>query len=687
MDLHISSPNLAGRLSHYAHNWALITQDRWVLQAITGYQLELTQKPYQARKSLEISCSLEEQTKISQEVKELLAKGAIIEAQLSPQSYVSQIFLVEKKGGGQRPVINLKGLNNYVRTEHFKMEGLHLLPDMIQPADWMVKLDLKDAYLQVPIHQEHQSLLQFQWQGKTYQFVCLPFGLTSAPRVFTKVMKPVVGLLRQMGIRLVIYLDDILIMHHSKEELLQFLPLICQLFKALGLMVNLEKSQTVPKQEMEFLGFQVNSASLQLAFPAEKMRKIQQDARALLQRHSVSVRDLARFVGKVTATTRAIWQAPLHYRALQRMINSVVPLDSPLPARASKFNTILQLTEDSKKELSWWISLDRSLIMTAPLLPRTPDMIIESDASNTGWGARHGEIRTGGVWSRAEALNHINYLELLAAHLAVQCFAKQQRNITIQLRLDNVTAVTYINKMGGTHSQLLCDLATQMWEWSLQQNIFLSAEHLPGRENVIADEESRTMRDRCDWMLNPHVFEQIQSQIGPCRIDLFASRLTRQLPRFFSWRPDPEAEKTDAFSQDWSTARGYANPPWCLIGRCLSQIKRQNARVILITPLWNTQPWFPALLGLTENYPRLLPASKDLVLLPSNQEFLMKQGVPDLVAWPISGNPSHHKEFLQKLLSSSCPPGGQKLSRITTPCLPSGHVGVSNGVGIPLLDL
>jgi len=79
------------------------------------------------------------------------------------------------------------------------------------------------------------------------------------------------------------------------------------------------------------------------------------------------------------------------------------------------------------------------------------------------------------------------------------------------------------------------------------RTLFLSAEHLPGKENVIADEESRSVRDRCDWMLNPRVFDQIQSQIGPCEIDLFASRLTQQLPRFFSWRPDPEAEETGVF--------------------------------------------------------------------------------------------------------------------------------------------
>ena len=417
----------------------------------------------------------------------------------------------------------------------------------------------------------------------------------------------------------------------------------------------------VPKQEMNFVGFQINLASLQLAFPVKKMQKIQQDARVLLQHQLVSVRGMARFVGMVTATTRTIWQAPLHYRALQRMINSVVPIDQPLPARVSKFNTTLHLTTDTEKELSWWISLDRSLMMTAPLLPCTPDMIIESNASDMGWGARHREIRTGGVWSKIEALNHINYVELLAAHLAVQCFAKQQCNITIQLRLDNVTAVTYIltGAVRSTYPDVgvepaaeyipLCSAPTQEGECDSGQGVQdnegqmrLDVEPSGLRSNTVLD---RSMQDT----------------------HLFASHPTRQLPRFFSWRPDPEAEKTDAFNQDWSTAKGYANPPWGLISRCLSQIKRQNGRIILITSLWNTQPWFPALLGLTEGYPHLLPASKDLVLLPSNQKFLMKQGVTKLVAWPISGNPLHYKEFLQNLLSSSCPPGGQKLSYTTTP--------------------
>ena len=89
-----------------------------------------------------------------------------------------------------------------------------------------------------------------------------------------------------------------------------------------------------------------------------------------------------------------------------------------------------------------------------------------------------GDITTGGTWSAQEMMHHINYLELLAAFLAVQCFLKTENNMTILLKLDNVTAVTFINRMGGTHSKLLCQLALALWEWCIQRNLFLVAEHL-----------------------------------------------------------------------------------------------------------------------------------------------------------------------------------------------------------------
>ena len=172
-----------------------------------------------------------------------------------------------------------------------------------------------------------------------------------------------------MGIRLVIYLDDILVLHQSMEELAQLTPLICQLFEALGLVVNRKKSILTPHQNLEFLGFQVDTVNLQLIFPSEKLRKL---AQHLLHQPSVSVRDLARFVGKASASTRAIWQAPLHFRALQFLINSVSLESHPMETEntAKTFSTHLTLTNEARDNLEWWCALDRKIRMQSPLRPR-----------------------------------------------------------------------------------------------------------------------------------------------------------------------------------------------------------------------------------------------------------------------------------------------------------------------------
>lgn len=94
----------------------------------------------------------------------------------------SNLFVVEKKGGGQRLVINLSSLNSFVRHHHFKMEDLKVVADILRPQDFMCKIDLKDTYFAVPIHPEHQKLLCFQFQNVIYQFKCMP---TLRPHIST----------------------------------------------------------------------------------------------------------------------------------------------------------------------------------------------------------------------------------------------------------------------------------------------------------------------------------------------------------------------------------------------------------------------------------------------------------------------------------------------------------------------
>lgn len=95
------------------------------------------------------------------DIQRMLQKKVISEVQGNPKGFYSQIFLVPKKDGRQRPVINLKRLNQSVKTEHFKMEGIHTLKDLLKAGDCMGKIDLKDAYFMIPMGLEDEDLLNF----------------------------------------------------------------------------------------------------------------------------------------------------------------------------------------------------------------------------------------------------------------------------------------------------------------------------------------------------------------------------------------------------------------------------------------------------------------------------------------------------------------------------------------------
>lgn len=103
---------------------------------------------------------------------------------------------------------------------------------------------------------------------------------------------------------------------------------------------------------------------------------------------------------------------------------------------------------------------------------------------------------------------------------------------------------------GGTASPKLSQLTKDLWLWCMERNILLQPQHLPGALNAIAEEESRTCSDKSEWKLSPIPFQKINHLLGPLSTDLFASRLSSQLPIFVSWKPDPLAVATDAFTQD-----------------------------------------------------------------------------------------------------------------------------------------
>ena len=213
--------NLAGRLQFFLEAWKVLTRDSAILEAVQGYKIPFQTTPKQSCLPHQPVLKAQETLRVQEEIESMLKKGAIQKVSHKAKEFISNLFLVSKKDGGNRPVINLKHLNSFIPYQHFKMEGLHLIQDMLQKGDYMCKIDSKDAYFMIPIYQEFRKFLRFQWQGNVYEFLCLCFGLGPAPLLFTKLMKIPLAFLRWLNVRLIIYLDDMLIFAHSKVELIQ----------------------------------------------------------------------------------------------------------------------------------------------------------------------------------------------------------------------------------------------------------------------------------------------------------------------------------------------------------------------------------------------------------------------------------------------------------------------------------
>ena len=169
---------VGARLSHFVSAWSSFTSDPWVLSVISeGYYIDFVEHPVQFSFPPDCVMSNEMSAVCDQEIQALLAKKAIFPISRPVDGFVSNMFAFKKKKEKEedpqlwRLIINLKRLNSFVVYEHFKMEGLDLVKFIIRENDWMVKVDLKDAYFTVPVAHEHQKFLRFIWKGRFYQYV------------------------------------------------------------------------------------------------------------------------------------------------------------------------------------------------------------------------------------------------------------------------------------------------------------------------------------------------------------------------------------------------------------------------------------------------------------------------------------------------------------------------------------
>ncbi len=579
-------------------------------------------------------------------VQEMLEKGALERIQDDTAGFYSRMFVVPKKNGKWRPIIDLSPLNKMIDIKKFRMETPASVLQAVFRGQWMTSIDLTDAYFHIPIKQTSRKYLRFRFQGVTYQFTCLCFGISTAPLVFTQVMKPIANRAHREGIRLHQYIDDWLCVAETQHEAVSHTQRLLQLIRTLGLKVNLEKSDLTPSTRVTYLGMVIDSVEFKVYPTLKRIEDLLRIINSFLQEDSQPVWKWLQILGHLVSLEKLVINGRRRIRPLQFQLKEhwKYPQDR---------NRRVFVTPECRLAVIWWSTRQR-LEEGISLEPFIYDFQLFTDASKEGWGACVEELQSAGLWTREESLLHINLLEMEAVARGLRAFKEFLKDSTVAVMSDNTTVVSYLNKQGGTRSKTLCLNTIRLMDWADDHHIIIRSTFVPGRLNVRADALSRRNQIlKQEWSLAQQVFKQICCLWETPQVDLFATNLNHKLPLYFSPIPDPQALGRDAMIQSWVGLNAYAYPPTSLIRATLTKIREDKTDVILIAPAWPNQSWYPELLRLLVARPRALPIWKYLLKQPHRYCFHSQPEILNLHAWKLSPDIYRRRDFLRQLPKSS----------------------------------
>ena len=573
----------AGNIVNHSDEWKRLTSDKWILNCVKGLTIPFISTPVQEREPFPFKMDTEELNFVQEEVRSLIEKQVLKVVNERTDQWVSNIFLRPKQNGKFRMILDLTELNKRVRYEHFKMFNFKTALELISPGMWMASADLTDAYYSVLINKAQRKFLRFRLGHMLLEYQVLPNGLSPGPRIFTKLLKPIYSEFAEKGYIGFPYLDDSFVIGKTEAECRKAILELVYMFTRLGFKVNEEKSVLEPTRNITFLGFEINSISMQVSLTEEKKGKLLRVIDEILTGDN-TIRQVAGLVGLMVAYAPAVEYSGVHFKSLER------DKIKALKRSRGNFESKMWVSEEGMSDIRWWqYNLDNS----RQIRREDPDVELFTDASHQGWGAHTTENNTGGRWHPSE-LTHINALELRAIQFGLKSLCRIS-NKHIRVRTDSTTALAYVKNMGGTKSEDCLREAIAIWEWAQELGNWLTITHIPGVENVLADLRSRKFRDHLEWNLSEGIFEEICARWGTPDVDMFASRLNAKLETYVSWEPEPENWKTDAFSFCWKEMFIFCFPPFTLLPRVVRKIIRDGTRAIVVAPSWPAQPWHPLL--------------------------------------------------------------------------------------------
>lgn len=346
----------------------------------------------------------------------------------------------------------------------------------------LIKVDLKSAYRFVPIHPADRHLLGIQWEGSVYVDQALPFGLRSAPILFTAVADAIGFALLRGGVPFFIhYLDDFLFFVRPGVSAGPILQHILSLLQFLGVPVASEKIEG-PATSLTFLGIVIDSSRLELRLPDRKITHIQGLLASWLQRRSGPRADFESLLGHLSHAAIVVRQGRVFLRHLFNLLS----------ATRSRFHHV-HLDAMARADLRWWRCFLQSWNGTMFYLsPRSPAVQVISDASGSfGCGAILGsaqwlQIPWPGSWSSV----NIVVKELVPIVVAAAVWGRSWYKALVEFHSDNMAVVEIVRKRSArdplTHHLLRC-----FYFYAAFYQFDYCIEHVPGVDNMLADAISR----------------------------------------------------------------------------------------------------------------------------------------------------------------------------------------------------
>lgn len=581
--------NPKGNLKRHVNFWHKIGTSQFILNVIVeGYRLPFIYIP-KPKISKNNKSADNHKDFVNEAVADLLSSGRIVQSSTRPH-VINPLSVSVQPNGKKRLILDLRYVNKCLQKRKVKYEDWKVAMIYFEQSAYMFSFDLKSGYHHVEIFESHQTYLGFAWrcpvslQEKFYVFTVLPSGLSTAPYIFTKMLKPLEKHWRYFGINIAIFLDDGWSIESDLRRCRVNSQRVRQDLVDAGFVPNDEKSTWEPTQILDWLGLQWNSCKGTLSIVQRRIEKIHYTIQCLSKsQFRISARELAAFVGQIISAGAVIGNIA---RIMTRHCSMTI-------ASAASWDEKFALDEFCKREILFWKENILKINVRDCFLHREPNCFIYSDASDTGCGAvitLNRDTICHKMWEQSERCKSATWRELASIEFSLESFVELLKFTHVKWYTDNRAVATIVEV--GSMRRDLQEIAINIFQLCIRNNISIDIQWVPREQNVRADYISRLI-DPDDWQITEEFFHELEDLWGPHTVDCLANYYNCKIKRYFSRFWNPNTSGVDFFVQKLNNENCLVVPPVSIISRVLHYLRNQRAKATVVVPLWPSANYWP----------------------------------------------------------------------------------------------